>query len=254
MERHVVRVGKRFSLREEPNGDCCMLQDGKCSVYDVKPTRCSTFPFWEPVLASEAAWNEAAERCEGIGQGDLYGPEEIERMRAGDARPLVGKHARPPERPVTSRFNADLPAPEGPDWPAAFAALEALYADLERELPRWQFTCSASGNCCDFDAYGHRLYASTIEAEYFFRHAPSARAGDDERQCPAWGADRLCKARTGRMLGCRTYFCPPYPQGVPQDLHEVYDRRIKALHERHGIPYAYRDVIEWAAERAPRRT
>ena len=79
--------------------------------------------------------------------------------------------------------------------------------------------------------------------------APSERANDDPRQCPAWGSDRLCTARSSRMLGCRTYFCPPYPRGVPQDLHEVYDRRVKALHERYGIPYVYKDVIEWARER-----
>ena len=53
------------------------------------------------------------------------------------------------------------------------------------------------------------------------------------------------------MLGCRTYFCGPYPKGVPEDLHRGYDARIKALHERYGIPYAYRDIVDWAGERRP---
>ncbi len=250
-QRFVRRVGKRFSLKERDNGDCCMLKDGKCTVYSAKPQRCTTFPFWDPVLMDADEWEETKGRCEGIDQGDHYTFEEIEQIRGGDPAPLLAKHERPPEQPVTSRFNPDFPAPEGPDFKGAFEALEALYEELTEELPRWEFTCSASGNCCDFDAYGHRLYASTLEAEYFFRQAPPARANEDAKQCPAWGSDRLCKAREGRMLGCRTYFCPPYPNGVPQDLHEVYDQRIKALHDRFGIDYAYKDIIAWAAERQP---
>ena len=55
------------------------------------------------------------------------------------------------------------------------------------------------------------------------------------------------------MLGCRTYYCPPYPRGVPEDLHERYAARVKALHDRFSIPYAYRDIVDWAAERKPVR-
>lgn len=253
--RFVVRVGKRLSLREHENGDCVMLADGRCSVYDAKPARCTTYPFWPTLVDSEKDWREEAARCEGIGQGDFYSPGEIEQVLAGDARPLLAKHARQPERPVHSRLNPAYPPPppRPPDWEGALAALEALYAELDAELPRWAFSCSASGNCCDFDAWGHRLYASTLEAEYFFRHAPEERANQDARQCPAWGADRLCKARAGRMLGCRTYYCPPYPRGVPEQLHDAYDARIKALHEVYAIPYAYRDIVTWAAERRPLR-
>ena len=252
-QRFVMRVGKRFSLKEKPNGDCAMLKDGKCTVYKAKPQRCTTFPFWEPVLFSREEWEETGERCEGINQGDTYSREEIEQMLAGDETPLVKKHQRPPETPVYSTVNPDYPPPVDADWDGAFRALEQLYQSLDQELPRWEFTCSASGNCCDFDAYGHRLYASTLEAEYFFRNTPGERANQDERQCPAWGPDRLCRARDGRMLGCRTYFCPPYPRGVPEDLHARYDARIKALHDRFAIPYEYRDITAWAAERRPAR-
>jgi Fe-S-cluster containining protein len=252
-KRFVVRVGKRLSLRELENGDCAMLKDGRCTVYRAKPLRCTTYPFWPVLVESEKDWREEASRCEGIGQGDRYARDEIEQVIAGDPGPLLRKHARDPEQPVYSKHNRAYPSPPArePDWDGAFAALEALYEELDEELPRWEFTCSASGNCCDFDAWDHRLYASTVEAEYFFRRAPSGRANDDPRQCPAWGTDRLCKARAGRMLGCRTYYCPPYPRGVPEDLHDRYDARIKALHEAHAIPYAYRDIVQWAAERRP---
>lgn len=254
---HVRRVGKRLSLIERKNGDCVLLRDGKCTVYPVKPTPCSTFPFWDGPLSSPEAWQETAARCEGIGRGALYSREEIERVHAGDAGPLLAKHAAAAAAPPTLHPADGASASPGalPPLPermeAALADLERLYAELDSELPRYRFTCAASGACCDFDAYGHRLYASTLEAEWFFRHAPAGRANDDPRHCPAWGADRLCKARTGRMLGCRTYFCGPYPAGLPQDVHEPFHARVKALHERHGIPYAYRDVLAWSAERRP---
>ena len=98
-QRFVNRIGKRLSLKEKANGDCCMLKDGKCSIYEVKPLRCTTFPFWEPVLHSREEWEETAENCEGIDQGDTYSREEIEQLLAGDRSPLEKKHARPPETP-----------------------------------------------------------------------------------------------------------------------------------------------------------
>ena len=138
---------------------------------------------------------------------------------------------------------------DDPLWAGAFAALEALYEEVARELPAQGFTCSASGNCCDFDAYGHRLYCTTVEAEYFFRHETTQQVNQDPKQCPAWGSDRLCKARDGRMLGCRTYFCPPYPKDTPEAFHEGFMGKVKAIHDRHGIPYAYKDIRAWTAER-----
>jgi len=281
-DRYVRRLGRRLSLRERPNGDCVMLEAGRCRVYPVKPVPCSTFPFWEGSLSSPESWKETGLRCEGVDQGDLYDDAEIARLLAGDPRPLLVKHARPPEREVVRRGAATggpgAPSPSGstpasappaaagppgsgdeeargarapePRWAAALSDLEALYVRLSAELPSWGFTCSASGACCDFDRYGHRLYASTLEAEWFFRRT-ATRANSDARACPAWGPDRLCRSREGRMLGCRVYFCPPYPRGAPEDLYARYHEEIRALHDRHGIPYAYRDIVEWGAERLP---
>ena len=261
-ERHVRTVGGRLSLREQENGDCAMLRDGKtCAVYAVKPANCSAYPFWEGVLRSEEVWREEAARCEGIGQGDLYTREEIERIAGGDPSPLLAKQAAAAYAAATEQADeagaapaseeASIDAVDEATWAEAFRELEAIYADLERALPAFRFTCSASGRCCDFDAHGHRLYATTIEAEWFFRRSSPERANQDARHCPAWGANRLCTAREGRMLGCRTYFCGPYPAGRPEEVHAAFHPRIQALHDRLGIPYRYRDVLDWAAERRP---
>ncbi len=37
----------------------------------------------------------------------------------------------------------------------------------------------------------------------------------------------------------------------PNEIYERYYRRIKELHERHGIPFRYADVTAWSAERRP---
>jgi Fe-S-cluster containining protein len=40
-----------------------------CSVYDVRPLQCRTWPFWDGLLSSKKAWDEAGKRCHGINQG-----------------------------------------------------------------------------------------------------------------------------------------------------------------------------------------
>lgn len=269
IKRTVRKVGRRLSLKERKNGDCVMLVDGKCSVYGAKPERCTTYPFWKPVLASPEMWDDNAERCEGIGQGDYYSREEIETLLTGDTTPLETKHARPPESPVITHYDVrgeriEEPRPlesgattdaDGPakiDWEAAFKDLQRLYDELDRELPAWEFTCSASGNCCDFDAFGHRLYVTTLEYAWFHAGTAGRRVNEDDAMCPAWGSDRLCKAREVRMLGCRTYHCGPYPKGGPETIHEKYMARMKRLHDRYGIPYEYKDVRVFAAGGDPR--
>ena len=277
--RFVRRAKGSLSLVERENGDCALLEEGRCSVYAAKPARCTTFPFWPDIMDAATSWNETATTCEGVGQGDLYTREEIDALLAGTASIMTSKHARAPEQPVTSRFpHTGYPPPGAPvgrgelegnhalpnpsvdahptvDWTAALSDLVALYEQLDTELPLWEFTCSASGRCCDFDAHGHRLYVTTLEVINFYRDALFETGGapvvhQDPSFCPAWRTDRLCHARVGRMLGCRTYFCGPYPRGVPEDLHGGYHDRIRELHSRYRIPYAYADIRAWAERMA----
>jgi hypothetical protein len=245
---YVRNVAGRLSLKERANGDCVMLEGKRCSVYAVKPTPCSTYPFWPENLDRRSSWDEVAAKCPGANRGDLYTRAEVDAIASGVAQPLL-------DRQEAAKRNGGAraePVPDAPEaaWRAALADLEDLYAELDRELPRHAFTCQASGDCCDFDAFGHRLYATTLEAEWFFRKSGPARANEDARLCPAWGSDRLCKARTGRMLGCRTFHCGT-GRGDPREVHERYHRKVREIHERHGIPLRYADVVSWAAERRP---
>jgi Fe-S-cluster containining protein len=247
-KKYVRRVGGRLSLRERENGDCVMLEGKKCSVHEVKPKQCVTYPFWTEVVDRPSDWEAEAKKCPGIGSGDLYTEAEIDALVSGVEAPMVEKQA------AARREGRAPEAPAGPteaQWTAALSELEAIYADLDAEMPRYKFVCQASGDCCDFDAFGHRLYATTLEAEWFFRNSPQRRMNANPRHCPAWGADRMCKARAGRMLGCRTFYCGTNKNADPNEIYERYHRRIKDAHDRHGIPFRYADVLAWSAERRP---
>ncbi|MCC7137688.1 MAG: YkgJ family cysteine cluster protein [Planctomycetes bacterium] len=254
--RFVRRVGDRLSLTERRNGDCAMLEDGKCSVYPAKPSQCSTFPFWDGVLESKETWAETAAKCPGMDTGDVYRTDEIDVLRRGIPEPLLDKQAAARrgtagEREPDPRAAAAA-VPESA-WAAALADLDRLYADLDAELPRHGFLCQGSGDCCDFPRTGRRLFVSTLEAERFFRSTTPPRRNQDPRLCPAWGSDRACHARADRFLGCRTFFCGTSRHGDPDEVYERYYRRLKELHARHGIPWRYADVTTWAAERRPAR-
>jgi hypothetical protein len=86
-ERFIMRSGSRTGIIEDKiTRDCVFLQtgaDGKrgCSIYPVRPNQCRTWPFWNWNLASPRDWEEAAQRCPGIGRGPEFTLEEIESLR-----------------------------------------------------------------------------------------------------------------------------------------------------------------------------
>jgi len=68
------------TLREKPNGDC-VFYDRKigCTIYQVRPRQCRTWPFWESNLRSPQSWERIGKNCPGAGLGDLISVEEITR-------------------------------------------------------------------------------------------------------------------------------------------------------------------------------
>ena len=81
MSLQLMEFYKQYTIeRETPDGDilvslrgsddrkgCVFLKDNKCSIYDVRPTQCRTYPYWSRILVGEEEWNrEGATRCEGI--------------------------------------------------------------------------------------------------------------------------------------------------------------------------------------------
>jgi uncharacterized protein len=68
------------TLREKANGDCVFFERGVgCTIYEVRPRQCRTWPFWESNLATPADWQRTQRGCPGSGQGELITADEIGR-------------------------------------------------------------------------------------------------------------------------------------------------------------------------------
>ncbi len=85
-QKYLRRVGFRATIIEQPSTkDCIFLRraDGlkKCMIYPVRPNQCRTWPFWSDNLVNANAWNKAAQRCDGINRGRIFGAEEIEKIK-----------------------------------------------------------------------------------------------------------------------------------------------------------------------------
>ncbi len=84
-KEHIRRVGFRYSLTEQPDGDCIFLKrsGGKatCSIYPVRPLQCRTWPFWSDVVRTPESWETVSQTCPGINQGTHYDLVQIETIR-----------------------------------------------------------------------------------------------------------------------------------------------------------------------------
>ncbi len=94
--RYAQPYDGQWSLKDSltPHGyDCVFLQrdaSGKatCSIYEVRPRQCRTWPFWTGNLRRRADWEHASARCPGMavgleGQGTFYPLEQIRIIRDG---------------------------------------------------------------------------------------------------------------------------------------------------------------------------
>jgi hypothetical protein len=48
------------------NGACMFRKDRQCSIYEVRPSQCSTWPYWERLIKNERDLKRAKEYCGGI--------------------------------------------------------------------------------------------------------------------------------------------------------------------------------------------
>ena len=119
--------------------------------------------------------------------------------------------------------------------------------------------CLASGACCRFEAYGHRMYVSGLEAAFVAGRIDAARArraanplrilevAEARRRgdCPYLVAGR-CGEHEERPIGCRIFYCDRGSDGRGAEwqsaLYEEVHGGTIALHERLAIPYRY---LEW---------
>lgn len=164
------------------------------------------------------------------------------------------------------------------------SALSGLYEQLGQAVADYGPTCWASGKCCKFESYGHRLYVSGLEIAWFMDRVsvvgdqatgqqPAGldspkkaidvpgdvalsllRPGPDPRSLssdPPVLADACryqvagkCSVHAIRPLGCRIYFCQEGTDDWQQQTYEAFQKQLVDLHQQHDIPYHY---MEWRA-------
>jgi hypothetical protein len=129
---------------------------------------------------------------------------------------------------------------------AAFAELAAIYRQAEAELADRQ--CAACGACCRFRQYGHTLMCTSLEAAYL-RHCCGAPPRPTDEEACGHLAERLCTARAGRPLACRTFLCLAPAGGETEarrQVHEAAHRRVATLCDRWVGGYRYGRLWEMA--------
>ena len=79
-DKYCERTDGYLHLKEiNENGNCQFLQGKKCSIYKSRPIACRTWPFWKENM-NIIKWNkEITKFCPGIGKGNLYSKEKIDK-------------------------------------------------------------------------------------------------------------------------------------------------------------------------------
>ena len=134
---------------------------------------------------------------------------------------------------------------------AMIGEIEALYRQVQTRVEAAAdpaVKCLECGKCCNFEAYGHRLYATTLEMLYFFWGAGGVGVGrggvTDNGTCPYLDG-RECGNRAYRTAGCRIFFCRGVPEAFQHELTEQVLDRLRRLHGKLGAVYCYADLREW---------
>ena len=133
--------------------------------------------------------------------------------------------------------------------PLVHEQLTMLYERLASDIDKHQPVCVASGKCCHFETYGHRLYVTGLEIGWMY-----SQLSDSQKQalldsndlltldgCP-FQLDGKCSVHPIRPLGCRIYYCDPNAQAWQNPAYELYLADLQTMHELNQIEYAY---LEW---------
>lgn len=137
--------------------------------------------------------------------------------------------------------------------PRVDAALRAIHAEVAESTRVAKPLCVASGRCCRFEEFGHRLYVTGLETAWVLARARGELdrgiAATELASAVAAGTcpflrGGLCGVHTIRPFACRTFFCDPRAAAWQTELHERMHARVRALHDEVGAAYRYG---EWRA-------
>src|SRR5271167_788605 len=97
--------------------------------------------------------------------------------------------------------------------PEVAEAVEGVYKAVQEAVDQRRPICIASGRCCRFEEFGHRLYVTTLELAAFVRAANQSVGAEriaatfkswDGSGCP-FQIGKLCGVHAIRPFGCRIF-------------------------------------------------
>ena len=264
-KKHLKRIGFRSSIKENPcSKDCIFLAELNgskgCTIYDVRPMQCRSWPFWPGNLQSPDDWNTAATKCPGVNKGRLYTFDEIQKIKN--------------QKQWWNSGNNLAAAVHGGLYPPPLVAGDkslALICDQVAKIYDWLDSnlkpstnrCSACGKCCNFESFGHKLFVTTPELLYFSKNVKNLRSTSTQtplearcqrrltatkggppltgQTCPYLENDK-CGARNYRFAGCRIFFCKTDTE-LQTKLSEETVKKFRLLCDKFNFPYRYIDLM-----------
>jgi hypothetical protein len=73
--RYLCGTAPLLRFRKQRQKQCPFLLSNGCSVHEVKPLQCKSFPYWPELLDKASERREAAEYCPGMNRGPLVNIE-----------------------------------------------------------------------------------------------------------------------------------------------------------------------------------
>ena len=249
-KKYLRRVGLRYSLIEKQSSkDCIFLsrnpdQTINCDIYHLRPLQCRTWPFWSENLRSPSTWKRAAQKCPGIDYGLWYDLPKITALRQGDL-------SQPPPCLSTDQAAAQW-IKENLNNDPCIEAVKNIYQHIDRRLHAAAAECLNCQQCCNFAAYDHRLYATTLEMLYFVRHLPTNNSPTVyppiilpiKDSCPYQNV-KGCLMYQARTAGCRIFYCRKLDANFQNHLTEIVLLSLKKLHRQFHAVYLYAEFEHW---------
>ncbi|TVL98768.1 MAG: hypothetical protein CV087_20490 [Candidatus Brocadia sp. WS118] len=128
-----------------------------------------------------------------------------------------------------------------------YSELARIYELLEKELMLLNPGCNRCGACCNFSAFDHVLYASTIEVDFITQNVEVPDFNISDNICP-FLKDNQCSIRDFRTLGCRVYHCNPHYREVLCDVYEKHYQMIRELGGKYNTQWKYLPFLDQLAE------
>ena len=67
-------IDGRYILKSDQYTDICIYLDEekKCTVYEVRPAQCKSFPFWAENVRSDRSWKLTVNSCPGLDSEEAF--------------------------------------------------------------------------------------------------------------------------------------------------------------------------------------